>query len=309
MRFLPSFSANRIVKFRQTTPPAMNFLTYNIRYAEGRDGKNDLPRILAEIAGADVIALQEVDRHWPRSGNIDQARAIADGLGDYYWAYGAGVDLHAPEAGPAGGRRQFGNMLLSRQPLLACRHHLLPKYGSTGPLSIQRSALEATLRCGGRLLRVYSVHLTHLSGATRLPQVEALLAIHANAAFEGAAISGDLGAQSDFADASAGAQSVPEEAVMLGDFNFQPDSPEYARMAGPLSDYGGRITNPKGFVDAWCAAGGDAAGGFTSGVGGRPARLDYCFVSSALRERITACRVETRAAGSDHFPLWTQIAL
>lgn len=195
------------------------------------------------------------------------------------------------------------------RPLLACRHHLLPKYDSTGPLSIQRSALEVTLRCAGRLLRVYSVHLTHLSAATRLPQVEALLAIHAGAAFEGAAVSGDLGAQSDFADAAAGAQSVPEEAVVLGDFNFQPDSAEYQRMAGPLSDYGGRITHPKGFVDAWRATGGDAAGGFTSDVNGRPARLDYCFVSSALREYITACRVDTQATGSDHFPLWTQIEL
>jgi len=137
----------------------------------------------------------------------------------------------------------------------------------------------------------------------------ALLAIHAGAAFEGAAISGDLGAQSDFADAAAGAQSVPEEAVVLGDFNFQPDSAEYQRMAGPLSDYGGRITHPKGFVDAWRATDGDAAGGFTSDVNGRPARLDYCFVSSALREHITACRVDTQATGSDHFPLWTQIEL
>jgi len=290
----------------------MNFLTYNIRYAEGRDNKNDLSRILAEIAGADLIALQEVDRYWPRSGNIDQVRAIADGLGDYYWAYSPGVDLHAPDAAPASGRRrQFGNMLLSRQPLLACRHHLLPKYGSTGPLSIQRSALEATLRCGGRLLRVYSLHLTHLSSATRLPQVEALLAIHANAAFEGAAISGDLGGgQGGFAAGEeAGAQTVPEQAVVMGDFNFQPDSPEYQRMAGPLSDYGGRITNPRGFVDAWCAAGGDVAGGVTSYVCGRPARLDYCFVSSTLRDRITACRVDRQASGSDHFPLWTRIEL
>ena len=297
----------------------MKFLTYNIRYGEGKDGETDLGRICDEIAGADLIALQEVERFWARSGNVDQARVIADGLGAYFWVYGAGVDLHVGGAAPAGGaRRQFGNMLLCRWPILACRHHLLPKYGSTGPLSIQRSMLEATVRCGGgggegegRLLRVYSLHLTHLSAATRLPQVEALLDIHANAAFEGAAISGDLSGEMRGFDGAedAGLQAVPEEAVLLGDFNFQPDSREYERIAGPLSDYGGRITNPKGFVDAWCAAGHDIAAGFTSDVGGQPARLDYCFVSAALKNRITDCRVDTRATGSDHFPLWTTLDL
>ena len=292
----------------------MQFLTYNIRYGEGKDGKTDLSRICDEVAGADIIALQEVERFWARSGNIDQAQALADELGDYFWVYAPGVDLHASGATPADNRRrQFGNMLLSRAPILSCRHHLLPKYASTGPLSIQRSALEATLHCGARLLRVYSLHLTHLSAATRLPQVDALLDIHANAAFEGAAISGDFGGESSAFNEGEGddanLQQAPEEAVFLGDFNFQPDSREYALIAGPLSDYGGRITNPKGFVDAWCAAGNDPAAGFTSDVRGKPARLDYCFVSAALRSRITACRVDDSATGSDHFPLWTTLDL
>ncbi|MGR3914789.1 MAG: endonuclease/exonuclease/phosphatase family protein [Gammaproteobacteria bacterium] len=281
----------------------MKLVTYNIQYGTGRDGALDLPRIAGEIDGADVIALQEVERFWPRSGNIDQAQAIADLLPEYFWVYGAGVDLHA--AGGRGARRQFGNMLLCRQPLLTSRHHLLPKHGSAGPLSIQRSALEATARFGGRAMRFYSVHLTHLCSATRLPQVKALLKIHANAAFEGAPISGDArGGGWD-----AGEQVVAADALLLGDFNFQPDSPEYELIAGPLSDYGGRITNPCGFVDAWCAAGHDINAGHTSDVNDRPARLDYCFLGGALRELISNCRIDERARGSDHFPLWTELNL
>ena len=223
------------------------------------------------------------------------------------------MDLHVPNSTPPNNtRRQFGNMLLSRQPILYSRHHLLPKYASTGPLSIQRSALEAMVEINGRPLRLYSIHLTHLSAATRLPQVEQLLAIHRNAAFEGTPVCGDVSAF-DWAD-RAGPQEVPQEAILLGDFNFQPDSREYDLVVGPVSDYGGRIANPCGFVDAWCAADpaadpAAAAAGFTSDVNGKPARLDYCFVSNSLASRVRACRVDEDAVGSDHFPLWTEIDL
>ena len=286
----------------------MKFVTYNIQYGKGQDGQTNLERIVEEVAGADVIALQEVERFWPRSGNVDQVQWIADRLRDYFWVYGAGVDVHIDETSPTHhARRQFGNMLLCRRPILSSRHHLLPKYASTGPLSIQRSALEATAQCGGRLLRLYSLHLTHLSATTRLPQVEALLDIHFNAAFEGAPISGDVSGL-DWA-AGAASQTVPPEAIMLGDFNFQPDSAEYDQMVGPLSDYGGRIANPCGLVDAWCTAGHDPATGFTSDVNHQPARLDYCFISNALQSSVRECRVDTQASGSDHFPLWTELDL
>ena len=290
----------------------MKFLTYNIRYTLGQDDRRDLDRIVDEITGADIIALQEVERVSPShnhdNNHQDQACAIAKRLPDHFWIYGGGVDLHVPHSTPANNtRRQFGNMLLSRQPIQYARHHLLPKYASTGPLSIQRSALEAMVEINGRPLRLYSIHLTHLSAATRLPQVEQLLAIHRNAAFEGTPVCGDLAAF-DWAD-RAGSQTVPQEAILLGDFNFQPDSREYDLVVGPVSDYGGRIANPCGFVDAWCAAGHDPAAGFTSDVNDKPARLDYCFVSHSLASRVRACRVDEDAVGSDHFPLWTEIDL
>ncbi|WP_424947500.1 endonuclease/exonuclease/phosphatase family protein [Candidatus Spongiihabitans sp.] len=288
----------------------MKFVTYNIQYGKGKDGRVDLGRSIDAIAGADLIALQEVERLCPQRGNVDQVQVIADGLRDYYWVYGAGVDVHVAGGTAAqNARHQFGNMLLSRQPILSARHHLLPKRGSTDALSIQRSTIEATVQCGARLLRVYSVHLTHLSSATRLPQVEALLSFHRNAVFEGAPISGDLRGFDWANGASAGAQIVPDQAIMLGDFNFQPHSPEYDLLVGPVSDYGGRIANPQGFVDAWCAAGHDFAGGFTSDVNGEPARLDYCFVSNSLQHRVRDCYVDDNAIASDHFPLCTEIDL
>jgi endonuclease/exonuclease/phosphatase family metal-dependent hydrolase len=286
----------------------MKFLSYNIQYGTGKDDRVDIDRILEEIKGADIIALQELDRFWPRTGYADQVQQITSAMPDYYWVYGAGVDLHADQHADQnrGTRRQFGNLLLSRLPIIASRNHLLPKYGSTAPLSVQRSALEATVLCGKQLLRIYSIHLTHLSAQTRMPQIKRLLEIHRDAIHEGFPVSGDLDGF-DWED-GVGDQAVPAEAIMMGDFNLQPDSNEYLGLVGPLSDYGGRhISSPARFVDAWVQCGHDKMDGITAAIHGIPARLDYCFVSTSLRNQIQSCRVDTKAQGSDHQPLWTEI--
>lgn len=285
----------------------MKFLTYNIQYGKGNDNKVDIKRILNEIEGADIIALQELDRFWPRTDNADQVAQITAAMSDYYWVYGPGVDLHADQYSikDKSARRQFGNLILSRYPIISSRHHLLPKYGSVGPLSIQRSALEATILCGKALIRFYSVHLTHLSPQTRLPQIERLLDIHRDAILEGFPVSGNLDGF-DWED-GVNDQTVPAEAIIMGDFNCQPDSEEYLKIVGPVSDYGGHIVNPAGFVDSWTHCKHDKMAGVTSDLNGIPARLDYCFVSTSLRHCITSCRVDEQAQGSDHQPVWVEI--
>ena len=290
----------------------MRIVTYNIQYGRGKDGRFDLDRIAEEVVGADLIALQEVERFWSRSGGADQPRLIARHFPDHHWAYGPGVDLHLAGAASgehsAGRRRQFGNMLLSRAPLLAVRHHPLPKYGSLGPpMSLQRSALEAVISVQGGHVRVYSVHLTHLSAQTRLPQVDALLRIHASAVREGPPVSGSALADEWTLDGMP--PPMPRDAILLGDFNMQPESEEYERIVGPNSPYGGRITNPEGFVDAWVAAGHAIDTGATAEVKDVPARLDYCFVSAGLKDRIRGVRVDSDAVGSDHQPVWMDIEL
>ncbi len=42
----------------------MKLVTYNIRYSLGRDERFDLPRIARAVEGADIVALQEVERFW-----------------------------------------------------------------------------------------------------------------------------------------------------------------------------------------------------------------------------------------------------
>ena len=290
----------------------MKIVTYNIQYGRGRDGRYDLDRIAREVSGADLIALQEVERFWSRSGEVDQPRLIARHFPEHYAAFGPGVDLHVAGTGPGEGsadrRRQFGNMLLSRTPLLTIRHHLLPKYGSLGPpMSLQRSVLEGVIAVRGGYVRAYSVHLTHLSGATRLPQVDALLRIHGNAVREGPPLSGS-GLGEDWAGDGMPV-AMPRDAILLGDFNMEHDSADYERIVGPMSPYGGRITNPEGFVDAWVEAGNAIDVGTTCEVRGRAVRFDYCFVSAGLKDSIRSVHVDSDADGSDHQPVWLDIDL
>ena len=100
----------------------MRIVTYNIQYGRGKDGRFALDRIAEEAGGADLIALQEVERNWSRSVGAGQPRLIARHFHDHHRAYGPGVDLHL--AGGVSGeyrterRRQFGNTLFSRAPLL-----------------------------------------------------------------------------------------------------------------------------------------------------------------------------------------------
>ena len=57
---------------------AVTLASYNIQYGTGRDGLYDLARAIEAVKDADIIALQEVERNWKRSGMSDQPAAIAE---------------------------------------------------------------------------------------------------------------------------------------------------------------------------------------------------------------------------------------
>jgi endonuclease/exonuclease/phosphatase family metal-dependent hydrolase len=193
-------------------------------------------------------------------------------------------------------------MLLSRTAILSSRNFPLPKLGTLAQHSIQQGALEAVIRSErGTALRVYSTHLSHLSPATRLPQVDALLAIHRRAPSEGGAWCG--GHPNPAAGWTEGTMPpMPREAVLLGDFNFTPDAEEYRRIVGPDSSYG-RLNNLEGFVDGWVAAGRAEDEGATCG----DKRIDYIFVAAAWRDRIKAAWIDEAAQGSDHQPIGIEL--
>ncbi len=295
----------------------MKFVSYNIQYGLGRDGKFDIGRAAETVRGADVIALQEIERFWKRSGMVDQVEEIAARLDDYYWVYGATVDLDCSFSDGNGKavnrRRQFGNMILSTTPILSSRNFPLPKYGTLTQHSIQQGALEAVVETPAGPIRIYSTHLSHLIADIRLDQVEVVLDIHRRAYGEGGAWCGG------HPDPSAGwtegeTPPMPREAILMGDFNFEPGDAEYEAIVGPKAQSYGRLNHRDGFIDAWVAAGHDEDSGVTSPAKPhapipKDKRIDYCFVSSTLADRVRSARVDADAIASDHQPTWVEIDL
>lgn len=288
----------------------MKLVTYNIQFGRGKDECNDLDRIAGEVEGADLIAFQEVDRYWSRSGNVDQVAEFTRRFAGYHVEYGAGVNIPIDHNNADGTiihrRRQFGNLTISRYPIRYIRHHPLPKYASTGPISIQRSALECVIDSPLGCLRIINTHLTHLTGATRAPQIAWLKRLHRDAVLEGEPVTGDL--EPTYWKLDDALPAAPTQTIMMGDFNLSPASAEYTDIVGPWSEYGGRVTNPALFADAWVAAGHNESEGYSSDVHGELLRLDYIFLSPELTPNIIDCRIDNDAVGSDHQPVWLELS-
>lgn len=285
----------------------MKFASYNIQYGVGLDGRLDLSRIAHEIGHADVVALQEVTRGFHRNGHIDMVAELQALLPGHFSVYWPACDLDAGssiEGGRAVTRRfQFGNMVLSRFPILASRLIALPRSRTLDKLNLQRGATEAVIDAPGGALRIYSVHLDHVYRGERIDQIR-YLKDRANAyALEGGAISGaeELGlSQPPF----------PDDYVLMGDFNMEPESPEYCVMAGDVDAYYGRqirATNP---VDALAGLGRRTPESYSwidPQDHGHRMFLDYCFVSHGLVGRLKDAWIDETATGSDHLPVWFEL--
>jgi endonuclease/exonuclease/phosphatase family metal-dependent hydrolase len=292
----------------------MQLVTYNIRYCCGRDDRFDAGRIIDTVCDADIIALQEVERFWTRSRDMDQARVIADALPRFYWMFGPTIDVLKSDAAMGSAvdnrRRQFGNMVLSRFPILSSRNHLLPKYTDPTRFTIQRGVLETTIATPHGPIRVLSTHLCHLSAPHRLRQVETILGLHARAQADGAVHSGEV--PEAWGDEQVSPVPPPRSAVLMGDFNMQPQSAEYARLLAGLGPSESAGEEPLPFVDAWVQAGGAPERGATlySDPAARAGiRIDYCFVTRDLAPRIASAEVDEAADGSDHQPVRVRLAL
>jgi endonuclease/exonuclease/phosphatase family metal-dependent hydrolase len=152
------------------SPPEIKVVSYNIRWRGGKDliklaefFKGDT----AEIGGASIIGLQEVDRNRKRTGNKNTVKALADDLGMYYaWS--------APPVSKSEEEEETGVAILSPYPLTQVHRIVLPH---EGPGKRRRVALGATVNMPDGSLRVYSVHSENrISVKKKLDQMEAVLA-------------------------------------------------------------------------------------------------------------------------------------
>jgi endonuclease/exonuclease/phosphatase family metal-dependent hydrolase len=179
--------------------------TFNIHHGAGLDGLVDLERIasVVEQGGAEVVGLQEVDRHFgERSNFVDQATWLAERL-DMRVVFGANLDFD-PLA-PGAPRRQYGTAILSRYRIREWQNTLLPRPEG----GEQRGLLEAKISVRGVRVRVFNTHLQHTSQVERLAQVARIKEVLA---------------------------VTSESVVLLGDLNATPETPEIAAITEDLAD-------------------------------------------------------------------------
>lgn len=148
-------------------PSALKVVSYNMRWRGGEDLREliGLLRSDAEIGGASIIGLQEVDRKKKRTDYTNTARVIAEGLGMHYaWA--------APPV-KQGEEEETGVAILSPHELRDVTRLVLPH---EGPGKRRRAAVGATVQVGETPVRVYSLHAeTRLPVAKKVEQWGAVL--------------------------------------------------------------------------------------------------------------------------------------
>jgi len=293
----------------------MKIVTYNIQFGLGKDGRYNLERIAGEVDGADIIALQEVERHWQRSGDVDQPEMLGRFLPKYYWAYGPYFDVDARTCLASGRinnvRRQFGNMILSKTPILSTRLYPLPKSNLRHYHNMAVGVFEGvvTLQNDGAL-RIYNAHLGARSKQDRVAQIETIRDIIRRAPAEGGAWTSRH--TSSLWKENAAPPPMPVPFVLLGDFNLEAKNPEYGHLTGPMDGDPEQVTTQAGFIDTWVAAGHDQNDGSTytddpSSRNDKGMRIDFAFIDESMKKRVLGARIDEEAQGSDHQPYWLDL--
>ena len=106
----------------------LKLITWNIQWGLGIDERVDLKRLVGEaraIADFDVLCLQEVSDNFSElkdNSGQNQFAEIAALLPSYTAIEGVALDI--PDG--AGGRSRFGNMILSRLPVMQVLRYTLP---------------------------------------------------------------------------------------------------------------------------------------------------------------------------------------
>jgi len=293
----------------------MKIVTYNIQFGLGKDGRFDLERIAGEVDGADIIALQEVDRFWQRSGNVDQPELLGQLLPNYYWAYGPYFDVDASTCLPGGGiknaRRQFGNMILSKTPILSTRLFPLPKSDLRHSHNMVVGVFEGVVELQqDGALRIYNAHLGAHLRQDRVAQIDSIRETIRRAPAEGGAWTSHHANSLWKEDAAP--PPMPESFVLLGDFNLEAKDPEYDHLTGPRDDDREQVTTQAGFIDTWVAAGHDQDDGGTytddpSSRNDKGMRIDFAFIDESMKKRVLGARIDEEAQGSDHQPYWLDL--
>jgi endonuclease/exonuclease/phosphatase family metal-dependent hydrolase len=157
--------------------------TFNIHHGVDRQNNESLDVLIDEIkaSGAQIIALQEVDRNHFRSGFKDQVKEIAKAL-SFSYAYGETINILGVK---------YGNAFVSAYPIIEEENIVLPTASWE-----RRGLLKAKIDLGDHIYRFYTTHLG-LSAKEREEQIAVINREISDSPFR-VILMGDFNAQPEY---------------------------------------------------------------------------------------------------------------
>jgi endonuclease/exonuclease/phosphatase family metal-dependent hydrolase len=278
----------------------MRLITWNIQWGKGCDGVVDLDRIVSvarSLADADVFCFQEVSHGFAAlDGDIDQSLKLAKLLPDHQAVFRPAIET----TDPLGESRRFGNLTLSRLPVLQIANHLLPSPQPGGKRGMRRQALEVTVQTGFGPLRIVNTHLEYYSAAQRSAQIGRLLDLQ-----EEISTNPEM-PDRNYIDPYV-SQTFARSSVLCGDFNFDVADPQHAMLhasSRPGLNY----------RDAWTLCHPGRRHDPTCGIHDHtqwaqgPDCRDFIFVTEDIAGRIRRVEVDGVTSASDHQPVLSELA-
>lgn len=277
----------------------MRLLTWNIQCGKGCDGVTDLARIVSvarEFSDADVYCFQEVSDNFPNlDGGKDQSAELASLLPGYETVFRPAI-----EAVDAAGRtHRFGNITLSRLPVMQIANHLLPWPGAASVRSMRRQALDVTVQTALGPLRVVNTHLEYHSVSQREAQIGRLLDLQEEAS------AGAMLARTHREPYAA--QTLAASSLLCGDFNFDVSDRQHALIAASARP-------GLNYRDAWSICHPGRPHALTCGLydhaqwADGPDCRDFIFATEDLTTRIRRVEVNVETDASDHQPILIELA-
>lgn len=291
----------------------MQILTWNTQWCCGMDGQVSVERIVRQALdmgaagkGLDVLCLQEIAVNYPglQGGPGDQVAELQALLPGWQVFFGASVDEFTTQ-----GHQRFGNVIATRLPVLQVQHYPLPM------------PAEADMRCMPRMcsvvtvndaalgpVRIMTTHLEYFSRRQRMAQARALRDLQIQAC-----ALADMPPQ----PASDGSpyQTKPHtrQAVLCGDFNFEPHEPEYAELSAPWTAGEQGSLKPGQWLNSWDVLHPGQLQPPTFRLvdrtwGAEPGACDLIWVSENLSSHVQAWQVDSFTQSSDHQPVMLALA-
>ena len=165
-------------------------------------------------------------------------------------------------------------------------------------------------------MRVYNSHLNYLSERQRQLQITEVMRIVADAPRQGGPVVGIGVPDADYFEdwMAVGREDLPdmpEAAMIFGDFNMRPNSPNYDLLTGEKDPFYGRLHENAMFSDVLTLTGYAEDWGATHpddpGTGYQ--RIDHIFVTGELVPHVKKAWIDADADGSDHQPVYAHLEI